>query len=327
MTMITLRQLRYFDALARHRHFGRAAEACAVTQPALSMQIRDLEKQLGIALVERRPRDVVLTDLGLEVARRADLVLSAARDLTDFARHRSLLSGGLRLGVIPSLAPYVLPKLLPELHRRFAELQIELRETQTRLLVDELTQGGLDAIMAALPLPEPELETMRLFDDPFLYAVPADEARRIGRPVALCAIDPQRLILLEEGHCLRDQALALCAGAPPNRPLGLGATSLATVMQMVANGLGVTLLPAVAADAEMREQRVKLLRFAPPEPSRTVGLAWRRTSPRKADYAALGQLIAELFADAPAASAPAGAGRRTAQSSASFSSAARSSRQ
>jgi LysR family transcriptional regulator, hydrogen peroxide-inducible genes activator len=294
--VITLRQLRYFAALARHRHFGRAAEACAVTQPALSMQIRDLEKELGIALVERRPNEVALTDLGVEVVRRADRVLVATRDLVDFAQHRGrVLSGHLRLGIIPSLAPYVLPKILPVLQRRFPELRIELRETQTKILVDELSRGALDAVMLALPVTEPDIETIRLFDDAFLLAVPAADPRSESARVTPRDIDQSRLILLEEGHCLRDQALAYCASAHRGAALGLGATSLATVMQMVANGYGITLVPKVAVDVEVRDERVKLLRFAAPEPGRTIGLAWRRTSPRKVDFVALGQLVSETL--------------------------------
>jgi LysR family hydrogen peroxide-inducible transcriptional activator len=294
--MITLRQLRYLVALAEHRHFGRAADACAITQPALSMQIRDLEKHLGIALVERRPNDVMLTELGAEVARHAEQVLLAAHDLEDFAKRRGrILSGYLRLGIIPTLAPYVLPKLLPELHRLFRELHIELRETQTRVLLDEVNRGALDVVLLALPLTEPSLETLPLFDDAFLLAVPATDPRPETARVATDDIDPAQLILLEEGHCLRDQALALCSSAHGNPEICLGATSLATVMQMVANGYGITLVPKVAVDVEVRDERVKLLRFAPPEPGRKVGLAWRRTSPRKTDFLALGQLINEAL--------------------------------
>ena len=293
--MITLKQLRYLTALAEHRHFGKAAEACAVTQPALSMQIRELEKDLGTDLVERRPGEVILTEVGVEVARRADRVLTAARDLTEFARHSGrLLSGRLRLGVIPTLAPYVLPQILPALQRRFPDLRIELRETQTRTLMDELARGTLDAVLLALPV-EGDIETLALFDDPFLLAVPAGDARSERTRVDARDIEQERLILLEEGHCLRDQALAFCA---PLReaPAGLGATSLSTVMQMVANGYGVTLLPKIALDVEQRDERVKLLRFRDPEPARTVGLAWRRTSPRKADFAALGQIVRDMLA-------------------------------
>lgn len=299
--MITLRHMRYLAALAEHRHFGRAAEACAVTQPALSMQIRDLEKLLGVKLVERRPGEAALTEIGIEVAQRGDRVLMAARDLVDFARHRSQpLTGKLVLGVIPSLAPYVLPRILPALHRRYPELRIELRETLTKPLTGELARGALDVVMLALPVAEAEVETFHLFDDPFLLAMPADDARPETAPVRAQDIDQQRLILLEEGHCLRDQALAYCGGLKREGSMGLGATSLATVMQMVANGYGITLVPQVAVDVEVRDARVKLLRFAEPEPMRSIGLAWRRTSPRKADFVALGQLIVETLGLAPA---------------------------
>ena len=293
--MITLKQLRYLAALAEHRHFGRAAEACAITQPALSMQIRDLEKDLEVDLVERRPGEVILTEVGAEVARRAEHVLTAARDLTDFARHSGrLLTGRLRLGVIPTLAPYVLPQILPALQRRFPEVRVELRETQTGNLIEELARGALDAVLLALPLEENEFETLPLFDDPFLLAVPAAEAREQSM-VDARDIDPRRLILLEEGHCLRDQALAFC-GTRIETASGLGATSLSTVIQMVANGYGITLLPRIALPVEARDKRVKVLRFRAPEPARQIGLAWRRTSPRKADFAALGKIVREQFA-------------------------------
>ena len=296
MVMITLRQLRYLDALAEHRHFGRAAEACAVTQPALSMQIRDLERFLGVELVERRQGDVVLTEVGIEVARRGERMLAASRDLVDLARHRGrVLSGRLMLGIIPSLAPYVLPKILPALQKRYPDLRVELRETQTKVLVDELVRGTLDVVMLALPVTEAEVETIRLFDDPFVFAVPAGDPRPETSRVCAYDIDPEQLILLEEGHCLRDQALAYCATARRENAMGLGATSLATVMQMVANGYGVTLVPQVAVDVEVRDERVKLLRFAQPPPGRTIGLAWRHTSPRKVDFVALGQLVTETL--------------------------------
>jgi LysR family hydrogen peroxide-inducible transcriptional activator len=293
--MITLKQLRYLTALAEHRHFGKAAEACAVTQPALSMQMRDLEKDLGVNLVERRPGEAILTEVGAEVVRRAERVLAAARDLTDYARHSGrLLTGRLRLGVIPTLAPYVLPRVLPELQRVHPELHVELRETQTRNLTDELARGALDAALLALPVEEGDFETLALFDDPFLLAVPAADPRSGAVRLSARDIEKDRLILLEEGHCLRDQALAFCA---PRRdtPSGLGATSLSTVMQMVANGYGVTLLPKIALDVEGRDARVKVLRFCDPQPARQIGLAWRRTSPRKVDFVALGQIVTAML--------------------------------
>jgi LysR family transcriptional regulator, hydrogen peroxide-inducible genes activator len=297
--MITLRQLRYLQALARHQHFGHAAEACAVTQPALSMQIRELEKELDVELVERRPGDVALTETGVLVAKRGDEVLAAARDLVDFARHRGrLFTGELKLGVIPTLAPFVLPKLLPLLHLRHPDLIVKLRETQTNALIEELVAGDLQAAMLSLPAPEGDIEVIRLFDDPFLLAVPADDPLPETARVTARDVDQSRLILLEEGHCLRDQALAFSSNANPDMPFNLGATSLATIVELVANGYGVTLLPQVAVDAEMWDDRIKLLRFAPPEPSRTIGLAFRRTSPRKADFVALGELVVEVFGGA-----------------------------
>ena len=288
--MITLRQLRYLSSLARHRHFGRAAADCAVTQPALSMQVRELEREIGAELVERRPGEIALTDTGLDVAERADQILAATRDLVDFARHRDLLTGRLKLGIIPTLAPYVLPRVLPRLQAKYPKLRLEVRETQTKLLIEELNRGELDTAMLALPVEGADVETLALFDDAFLLAVPASDPLPARSQVGVADVDQRRLILLEEGHCLRDQALAFCAAPRRDAPAGLGATSLATVMQMVANGYGVTLLPEVAVDAEGRDARVKLLRFSAPEPARAIGLAWRRTSPRRKDFEALGEI-------------------------------------
>jgi LysR family hydrogen peroxide-inducible transcriptional activator len=296
-TMITLRQLRYLTSLARHRHFGRAAEDCAVTQPALSMQVRELEREIGAELIERRPGDIALTDTGLEVAQRAEQILTATRDLIDFARHRDVLSGQLRLGIIPTLAPYILPRVLPRLQTGYPQLRLEVRETQTRTLLDELARGELDCVMLALPADRADVETLTLFDDPFLLAVPA--ADRLRGRVGIEDVDQRRLILLEEGHCLRDQALAFCGAPRRDQPASLGATSLATVLQMVANGYGVTLVPRVAVDAEMHDERVRMLRFSDPEPGRSVGLAWRRTSPRRQDFEVLGKLMTDTLAATP----------------------------
>lgn len=293
--MITLRQLRYLASLARHRHFGRAALDCSITQPALSMQIRDLEQEIGAELVERRPGDIALTETGTEVAARAESILAAARDLVDFARHRDVLSGTLKLGIIPTLAPYVLPRVLPALQKHYPQLRLEVRETQTKLLVEELSGGELDCVMLALPVEGADVETLRLFDDPFLLALPAGEKTPARGRVSVEDVDQHRLILLEEGHCLRDQALAFCAMKRRDAPAGLGATSLTTVMQMVANGYGVTLLPQVAVATEVRDGRVKLMRFAEPQPARRIGLAWRRTSPRRKDFEALGAVVKETL--------------------------------
>lgn len=296
--MITLRQLKYLSSLAKHGHFGRAADDCAITQPALSMQIRDLEKTLGVALVERRPGDVTLTETGLEISRRAEEVLAKSRDLVDFAQHRAQpLTGRLTLGLIPSLAPYALPKILPGLQSQFPDLRLELRETQTRQLLDDVKSGVLDAAMVALPVYESDIESLHVFDDKFLLAVSVDDPRVETMRVDAHDIDQERLILLEDGHCLRDQALAFCATATRGRGgsnssrMTFGASSLATVMQMVANGYGITLIPQIAADVERRDSRVKLLRFKEPQPGRSIGLVFRRTSPRKKDFVALGDAV------------------------------------
>ena len=299
--MITLRQLRYLTSVARHRHFGRAADECAVSQPALSMQVRELEREIGTELIERRPGAIALTDVGLDVAQRAAQILTATRELVDFVRHRELLSGRLALGIIPTLAPYILPRLLPRLQAQYPRLRLEVRETQTKVLLAELAGGELDTALLALPSDAKDIETLRLFDDRFLLAVPAADRLPARGRVGIADVDQRRLILLEEGHCLRDQALAFCAtkqrDAPAGlgSPAGLGATSLATVMQMVANGYGVTLLPEVAVDAEARDARVKLLRFSAPEPGRSIGLAFRRTSPRKQDFEALGEIVMQAL--------------------------------
>jgi LysR family transcriptional regulator, hydrogen peroxide-inducible genes activator len=295
MAMLTLRQLRYLDALARHGHFGRAAEECAVSQPALSMQIRELENELGAKLVERRQGATALTEIGREAARRAAGILNAARDLTDSARHSARpLTGALRLGVIPTLAPYVLPRVLPELPRLHPELRLELIESQTQTLLNELGRRALDMLLLALPLDKPDFETLPLFEDCFLLAVPVNDPLSGHARVSPRQVRGRRLILLKEGYCLRDQTLdyGILRDLPDT---GLGATSLTTIMQMVANGYGVTLVPEVAINVEVREKRVKLLRFAEPQPRRTVGLAWRPTSARKADFPAIGRIIVETL--------------------------------
>jgi LysR family transcriptional regulator, hydrogen peroxide-inducible genes activator len=288
--VISLRQLRYFASLARHRHFGRAADDCAVTQPALSMQIRELEREIGAELVERRPGEVALTATGIEAAQRAERILAAARDLVDFARHREILSGSLKLGIIPTLAPYLLPRLLPHLQQTYPSLRLDVRETQTAALIGELVAGDLDCVLLALPVEHADVDTVSLFKDRFLLAASADEPMP-RRPLKAEDVDQHRLILLEEGHCLRDQALAFCATKRRDSAAALGSTSLTTVMQMVANGYGVTLVPEIAAEVEVRDQRVALKRFAAPEPGRKIGLAWRKTSPRRRDFEALGEAV------------------------------------
>ena len=254
------------------------------------MQIRELERKIGAGLVERRAGEVALTATGIEVAQRAERSLAAARDLVDFARHREILSGSLKLGIIPTLAPYLLPRLLPHLQQAYPSLRLDVRETQTAALVGELVAGDLDCVLLALPVEHADVDTISLFKDRFLLAASADEPMP-RRPLKAEDVDQHRLILLEEGHCLRDQALAFCATKRRDSAAALGSTSLATVMQMVANGYGVTLVPEIAAEVEVRDQRVALKRFAAPEPGRTIGLAWRKTSPRRRDFEALCEAV------------------------------------
>jgi LysR family hydrogen peroxide-inducible transcriptional activator len=292
--MVSLKQLRYFDAVVRSGHFGRAAEQCAVTQPALSMQIQELEKELGIQLLERGRSGIILTETGREIAGRAARVLTDIRDIVDFARQQGrVLAGPLHLGVIPSLAPYVLPSLLPLIRDKYPDLDLSLRETQTQYLVDELLGGGLDLLLLALPVEHAEIETIKLFTDRFLLAMPKSRhiANRIRATPELLQQD--RLLLLEEGHCLRDQALAFCNLRRVEHIDTFGASNLSTIVQMVANGLGLTLLPELAIDLECRHGDIKLMRFTDPQPRRVVGLACRKSSPRKQHFVELGKLITQ----------------------------------
>jgi LysR family hydrogen peroxide-inducible transcriptional activator len=294
MSHVTLKQLRYFDALAREQHFGRAAEACSVTQPALSMQIQELEASLGIALVERTRSGVKLTPKGAEIALRAQRLLNDARDLVDYAKQSAgVLSGSLRLGVIPSVAPYLLPPLLPLLREKYPDLVLHVRETQTQPLTEELVEGKLDVLLLALPLKHPDIETLAIFDDRFLLALPST-TKMTGRVRATKElIEGDRLLLLEEGHCLRDQALTFCSLQQVDAVNTFGASSLSTIVEMVSAGLGITLLPEICLGVESRNRDLKLVRFVEPEPSRSLGLAWRRSSPRGEDFKALAALVAK----------------------------------
>jgi LysR family transcriptional regulator, hydrogen peroxide-inducible genes activator len=293
--MVSIKQLRYFSAVAQTGHFGVAAEQCSVTQPALSMQIQELERELGLQLLERARKGVSLTPGGREIDERAARVLADVNDLLDSARQLAgSFSGTLRFGAIPSIAPYLLPQLLPLIRATYPDLDLHLRETQTQKLLDELVDGQLDVVLLALPVEHSGIETAPLFDDRFLLAVPA--SRKFGSRVRATPdlLRNDRLLLLEEGHCMRDQALAFCELRQGDSINTFGASSLSTLVQMVANGLGLTLLPEISVDLEARRADVRLMRFAEPEPSRVLGLAWRATSPRKRDFVELGKLIASV---------------------------------
>jgi LysR family hydrogen peroxide-inducible transcriptional activator len=292
--MISFKQLRYFEAVARTRHFGKAAQQCAVTQPALSMQIQELEKTLGVQLLERSRNGIMLTEAGREIAGRANRILADTRDIVDFARRQgNVLSGPLHLGVIPSVAPYVLPALLPLVREKFPDLDLHLRETQTHHLVEELLDGGLDLLLLALPVENPEVETIKLFNDRFLLAMP--KSRQISNRIRATPelLQQDRLLLLEEGHCLRDQALSYCSLRRVDNIDTFGASNLSTIVQMVAGGLGMTLLPELSIHLECRQSDIRLMRFTDPQPRRVVGLAWRRSSPRKRHFVELGKLVTQ----------------------------------
>ncbi|WP_425043415.1 hydrogen peroxide-inducible genes activator [Primorskyibacter sp. S87] len=299
MSNLTLRQLRYFETLSRYRHFGRAAEACSISQPALSVQIRELEETLGQQLFERNARQVGLTPFGEKCARRVRGILRSIDELGELARTAdNTLTGRLRLGVIPTIAPYLLPRLIRILDRCYNGLDIHVRETQTSRLLEELSDGRLDTAILALPVSESDLTEVELFSESFLLVRPETEA---ANPLPdRDSLRDMRLLLLEEGHCFRDQALSFC-NIPSARPRdGLDGSSLSTLVQMVGAGLGVTLIPEMATEVETRSAAVTVARFADPQPTRSVGMVWRRSSPLAPQLETLSEVIrAEAPPSAP----------------------------
>ncbi len=299
MQSLTLKQLRYFEALARIGHFGRAAEDCAITQPALSMQIKELEGQVGAPLVERSARQVRLTALGQQFAARAREILRSVDELGDLSRaDGDGLSGPLRIGVIPTVAPYLLPRLIQALARQFPALDLQPRETVTKRLIEDLLELRLDIAIVALPVSEPGLHEEPLFDEEFVLVRPASDAER---PVPNAEnLQQMRLLLLEEGHCFRDQALSFCK--LPQAPRGLmEGSSLATLVQMVGAGIGVTLIPEMAVEIETRNTNVSLARLAAPRPSRTIGMVWRKSNPLAERFGQIAQILAEIGPTKPRA--------------------------
>ena len=278
MAELTLKQLRYFDAVARAGHFGRAAAICSISQPAISVQIKEMEQTLGIALFERGAREVRLTAAGADLIQRARSILGAVEELSDVAR----ASGGqalarLRLGIIPTIAPYLLPAIMGALGAQHPNLDLHVRETLTPKLLNELSDGKIDAAILALPTSEPSLQETPLFDEDCVLVRPAQDE---GKPVPNGeALRKMRLLLLEEGHCFRDQALAFCnTGASVPRD-GLDGSSLTTLVQMVSAGIGVTLIPQMAIAVETPAANVSVARFAKPRPSRQIGMIWRKRNP------------------------------------------------
>jgi LysR family hydrogen peroxide-inducible transcriptional activator len=278
----SVQQLRYAVAVADERHFGRAAAACHVSQPSLSAQVRELESRLGTPLFERGPRGVLLTPAGEELVERARRVLTEVDDLMVAAdRVGDPLAGPFHLGVIPTVAPYLVPAFVTRLRRDLPGVELHLRELQTERLIEALVAGRIDAGVLALPVDHAGIEAAELYTEPFLLAAP--EGHRLATRGSCGPEDlaTEPLVLLEEGHCLRDQALDVCGLTGGVGGAEVQGTSLGTVVQMVAAGLGVTLLPATAVAVEIRpDTPVTVTEFAAPAPTRTIGLVWRASSPR-----------------------------------------------
>ncbi|WBU63984.1 hydrogen peroxide-inducible genes activator [Paracoccus aerodenitrificans] len=292
MQSLTLKQLRYFEALARTGQFGRAADDCAITQPALSMQIKELEALLGAPLVERSARRVRLTALGQQFAIRAREILRSVDELGDLVRaDGENLSGPLRIGVIPTVAPYLLPRLMQALGRQFPRLEPQPRETVTARLIEDLLESRLDVAIVALPVSEPSLHEEPLFDEEFVLVRPIADAQM---PVPSAEnLQEMQLLLLEEGHCFRDQALSFCNLPQPPRGLMEG-SSLSTLVQMVGAGIGVTLIPEMAVAVETRTEGIQVVRLAEPRPTRTIGMIWRKSSPLAQRFAQIAQIVSEI---------------------------------
>ncbi len=296
---MNLRDLRYLVALADHRHFGKAAAACFVSQPTLSTQIRKLEDELGVVLVERAPRKVMLTPVGLDMAERARRIVAEVEQMKEAARRsQDPEAGTVRLGMFPTLGPYLLPHVVPRIRERFPKLELLLVEEKSDVLLARLREGRLDAGLLALPIHDDQLHTEFLFEEPFLLAVP--EAHRLAKQDALSLRDlsNEKLLLLEDGHCLRDQALDVCQLAGAGERSEFRATSLETLRQMVAANVGVTLLPALATKPPVaRSQNIHLLSFQDSRPSRQIAMVWRRSSAMGDFLLKLAQVFRELPGD------------------------------
>ena len=290
MTKITLRQLRYFEALAQHRHFGVASNACSVTQPALSMQIRDFELALGVNLFEKGTHPVQLTPLGRIIAAKSKAIMLDVAELEELVRasdNQPLIN--LRLGVIPTVAPYIFSRIAKDLTMHFTGLNLKMREAITSKLITAVIDGELDAAIIALPASEPRLRELELFRENFLLVRPkADAKKPVPRPEML---KEMRLLLLEEGHCFRDQALTFCKMGSSNTQDVMDGNSLTTLVQMVAAGFGVTLIPEMAAEFEGRIPNISIARFHKNPPKRKIGMVWRRNSPLQDKYIEIAQIV------------------------------------
>ena len=293
---MNLRDLRYLIALAELRHFGKAAEACFVSQPTLSTQIRKLEEELGVVLVERAPRKLMLTAAGQDVVLRARRIVAEVEQMKESARRsRDPEAGSLRLGVFPTLGPYLLPHVVPQLRERFPQLELLLIEEKSDVLLARLREGKLDATLLALPLHDDQLHAEWLFDEPFVLAAPRQHALASRTSLAMAELADETLLLLEDGHCLREQALDVCRLTGAQERTGFRATSLETLRQMVAAGVGVTLLPALSVHAPIvQPANIRLVPFTDPAPSRQIALVWRKSSALDAFLRTLADTVGTL---------------------------------
>ncbi|HWJ04609.1 MAG TPA: LysR substrate-binding domain-containing protein [Steroidobacteraceae bacterium] len=279
---MNLRDLRYLVALADERHFGKAAERCFVSQPTLSAQVRKLEEYLGVPLVERQPKRVALTPTGEKIVHRARLLLQEADAIVELAKtDRDPLAGPLKLALIPTVGPYLLPHVASRLRKDLPRLKLMLYEYQTEQLLEKLRGGDIDMGILALPVDLDGLESAELYDEPFTLAVPAAHPLADQERVKVEDLRGETLLLLEDGHCLRDQALEVCSRVRVNEAQDYRATSLETLRQMVAAGHGITLLPELAAETPVGAARgLRVKPFARPTPARTIGAVWRRSTTR-----------------------------------------------
>ncbi|MEZ5465722.1 MAG: DNA-binding transcriptional regulator OxyR [Lysobacteraceae bacterium] len=296
---MNLRDLRYLVALAEHRHFGRAAAACFVSQPTLSTQIRKLEEQLEVTLIERAPRRVMLTPVGRDIAERARRILGEVEQIKETARRATdPESGTIRLGIFPTLGPYLLPHVVPRIRQRFPRLVLLLVEEKTEVILKRLREGLLDAGILALPIHDEHLHIEPLFDEPFVLAVPESHPFAKRTTLKSSQLAKESLLLLEDGHCLRDQALDVCQLAGAVEKPGFRATSLETLRQMVAANVGMTLLPTLAVKPPIpRSDAIHLLRFEGEAPHRQIAMVWRRSSAMGDTLAALANEIRALPPD------------------------------
>jgi LysR family hydrogen peroxide-inducible transcriptional activator len=302
----SLQQLRFLCALAEQRHFGHAAESCAVTQSTLSGGIKELEARLGITLFERSHRQVMLTPLGKEIATRAQRLLVDAAELVGLARNaQEPLSGPLRFGVIPTVGPYVLPSLLSQLGTAWPKLKLHVREAPTPVLLDKLAGGELDLLLVATPYELGDVEAMEIAEDPIVVAMPRHHSLGRHKVVSRDDLTREQLLLIEDGHCLRSHSLQACRIVDPVRNEVFQATSLRTLIQMVAAELGITLIPQIAVDSELASTRNVVIRpLSPDKPFRTLVLAWRPTSSRGAEFRMLGNFIRECLTGTKRAFSP-----------------------